>query len=203
MRLSNEALPRGFRRPVCQRKQQVGNDMNGPSLSLQASLSTRGSLCLSRAPRTAPSGVNPRTVEAQVLGEHGTSSVFLWSHATVAGIPALRALEQTGQRADGLRSGIEKEVREANIAIIEGTGASQLGIGMVCARLAEIIGRDERTVIPVGIFHPEHGVTLSLPSVLGRAGVTRVLRPEMSEEEQQGLRKSAEQIRNAMERTRS
>jgi L-lactate dehydrogenase len=144
-------------------------------------------------------GVNPRSVEAQVLGEHGTSSVFLWSHATVAGIPVSRVVEKGG-RGDQLRSEIEKEVREANITIIEGTGASQLGIGMVCARLTEIVARDERAVIPVGVFNPEYGVTLSLPSVVGRAGVMRVLRPEMSEEENQGLRKSAEQIRTALER---
>jgi L-lactate dehydrogenase len=60
-------------------------------------------------------------------------------------------------------------VRYASIAIIEGTGASQYGIGMVCARLAEIVLRDERAVIPVGSFNPAYGVTLTLPSVVERA----------------------------------
>jgi L-lactate dehydrogenase len=88
-------------------------------------------------------------------------------------------------------------VRFANIAIIEGTGASQYGIGMVCARVAEIVLRDERAVIPVGSFNPAYGVTLSLPSIVGRAGVDRILEPSMSEEEKQGLQRSAETLRSA------
>ncbi len=60
-------------------------------------------------------------------------------------------------------------MREANITIIEGTGASQLGIGMVCARIAETVGRDEHAVLPIGSFSADYGVTLSLPSVLGRS----------------------------------
>ncbi len=146
--------------------------------------------------------VNPRAVQAQVLGEHGTSAVFLWSHATVAGMPVARALDQVGQTPDDFRQSTEKEVREANITIIEGTGASQLGIGMVCARLAEIVGRDEHAVVPIGVFNSDYGVTLSLPSVLGRAGVSRILRPDMSDDEKQGLRKSADQIRKALDRAK-
>jgi len=51
-------------------------------------------------------------------------------------------------------------VRFANISIIEGTGASQYGIGMVAARLAEIVLRDERAVVPVGSYNARYGVTV-------------------------------------------
>jgi L-lactate dehydrogenase len=88
-------------------------------------------------------------------------------------------------------------VRYANITIIEGTGASVYGIGMVCARITEIILRDERTVIPIGSFNKDFGATLSLPSVLGRDGVVRILMPEMSDEERGLLEKSAKTIREA------
>ncbi|MDQ2804529.1 MAG: NAD(P)-binding domain-containing protein [Pseudomonadota bacterium] len=145
-------------------------------------------------------GVNPGAIEGQVVGEHGTSSVFLWSHATVAGLPVFHVLDRAGQSEEQVRQSIEKQVRGANITIIEGIGASQLGIGMVCARLAEIIARDEQAVIPIGAFNPEYGVVLSLPSVLGRAGVSRILSPEMTQEERQALGKSAEQIRRALHR---
>ena len=142
--------------------------------------------------------VNPRAVEAMVLGEHGTSAVFLWSCARVGGLPILDALG--GRSHEEVRAEVEKEVREANITIIEGTGASQLGIGMVCARIAEIVARDERAVLPIGAFSPEYGVTLSLPAVLGRTGVVRTLTPNMSEQEHAALRASAEHIREALEK---
>ncbi len=144
--------------------------------------------------------VNPTYVEAQVVGEHGTSQVFLWSSARVGGTPIADLLEKSGQSMDAFRQSVEQDVRFANITIIEGTGASQLGIGMVTARIAESILRDECAVIPIGSHNPKYGVTISLPSVLGRLGVTQILEPQMSEEERQGFLRSVEVLRNAAAR---
>jgi L-lactate dehydrogenase len=144
--------------------------------------------------------VNPMYVEAHVVGEHGTSQVFLWSSARVAGTPISDLVEQSGQTTDAFRRSVEQDVRYANITIIEGTGASQLGIGMVTARIAEAILRDEQAVIPIGSYNPTYGVTLSLPSALGRHGVSQIFEPEMSEEERQGLQRSADILRNAVAR---
>jgi L-lactate dehydrogenase len=144
--------------------------------------------------------VNPTQVEAQVVGEHGTSQVFLWSSARVAGTPMAKLLEENHQSAEAFRREVEQDVRYANITIIEGTGASQLGIGMVTARIAEAILRDEHAVIPIGSHNPKFGVTLSLPSVLGRSGVSRILEPEMTAEEGQALERSADVLRSAVER---
>ncbi|HYL33368.1 MAG TPA: hypothetical protein VEU53_09520, partial [Stellaceae bacterium] len=91
------------------------------------------------------------------------------------------------------------EVRYANITIIEGTGASQLGIGMATARIVEAILRDEQAVMPVGTFNARYGTTLSVPSVLGRTGVSRVLEPEMSEAEAQSLQRSADRLRGVLQ----
>ena len=90
--------------------------------------------------------VNPNYVEAQILGEHGTSQVFLWSSARLAGIPLFDALQRTGRSREDLQRDIEHDVRYANIAIIEGNQASQFGVGMVSARIAEMVLRDERAV---------------------------------------------------------
>jgi L-lactate dehydrogenase len=144
--------------------------------------------------------VNPMYVEAQVVGEHGTSQVFLWSCARVGGTPIADLLESSGQSLEVFRQSVEQDVRFANITIIEGTGASQLGIGMVTARIAESILRDEHAVVPIGSYNAKYSVTISLPSVLGREGVSRILEPEMSEEEQHGFQRSAEILRNASAR---
>jgi L-lactate dehydrogenase len=144
--------------------------------------------------------VDPACVEAQVLGEHGTSEVFLWSSARVAGIPVFDVLEQRGAHRDEVRHGVEHEVRYANITIIEGIEASQYGIGMVAARIAEIVLRDERAVIPIGSYNPNYGVTLSVPSVVGREGVAQTLEPNMSDEERQALQRSADTLRAALAR---
>jgi L-lactate dehydrogenase len=113
-------------------------------------------------------GVDPAHVDAQVIGDHGTSQVFLWSSARIAGVPVSKLLEQRGEKLDQVRAQLEKDVRYANITIIEGHDASQYGIGIVSARIAEIVLGDERAAIPIGSYHRAFGVTLSLPSVPGK-----------------------------------
>ena len=143
-------------------------------------------------------GVSPASVDATVLGEHGTSQVYLWSSARVGGRPVLDALAQRDLPVNDFRRLIERDVRYANIAIIEGNGASQYGIGMVSARIAEIVVRDERAIIPIGCYNPAYGVTLSLPAIVGRAGVVRTLEPAMSTDERQALQLSADTLKSAL-----
>ncbi len=145
-------------------------------------------------------GVDPAHVEAQVIGDHGTAQVFLWSSARVGGVPIAALLEKRGEALADLREQVEKEVRYANITIIEGHDASQYGIGIVAVRIAEMICNDERAVIPVGSFQEKFGVTLSQPSVIGRGGLIEVLEPDMSEEERAGLQKSASLLKAALQR---
>lgn len=135
-------------------------------------------------------GVDPKSVEAQVIGEHGTSQVYLWSTARVAGNPIAQA--------GAFRSEVEDEVRHANISIIEGTGASQLGIGVVTARIVEIIARGEQVVVPIGSYQKDYGVTLSLPSQIGREGVARVSMPPLAEDEARALDRSAAALQRAL-----
>jgi len=148
-------------------------------------------------------GVNPASVEAMAVGEHGTSEVLLWSSATVAGVPVQDACSQCDQPFEQVREAVERDVRFANITIIEGNNASQYGIGIVCARLTEAILRDERSVFPVASYQAAYGVTLALPSVLGRGGVVRVFEPPMSPDERAQLERGADRLRNAGARVRT
>ena len=148
-------------------------------------------------------GVDPGHVEAQVVGDHGTSQVFLWSSARIAGVPVKALLHQRGEKLDTVRAQVENEVRYANITIIEGHDASQYGIGIVSARIAEIVLRDERAAVPIGSYQTAFGVTLSLPSVVGRNGVVEVLQPELSPDERSGLQRSAQSLKSALEAVRN
>lgn len=71
---------------------------------------------------------------------------------------------------------------------------------MACARIAEILLRNEPAVIPIASYNLEYGVTLSLPSVLGRSGAVRTLEPSMSDEEREALRRSADTLKSALAR---
>jgi L-lactate dehydrogenase len=145
-------------------------------------------------------GLSPACVDAYVVGEHGTSSVFLWSSARIGGMRVPELLQQRRIALDAFRQSVEHDVRYANITIIEGIGASQYGIGMVAGRVAEVVLRDERAVFPVGSHNPRYGTTVSLPSIVGQAGVSEILWPEMSADETAALERGAERLRDAVGR---
>jgi L-lactate dehydrogenase len=146
-------------------------------------------------------GVSPACVDAQIVGEHGTTEVFLWSSARIAGKPVLELPDGTsGQNRQEFQHEIERDVRYANITIIEGIGASQHGIGIASARIAEILLRNEPAVIPIASYNAEYGVTLSLPSILGRNGAARIIKPSMSDEERGALQRSADTLKSALAR---
>jgi L-lactate dehydrogenase len=145
-------------------------------------------------------GVDSAYIEAQVIGDHGTAQVFLWSSARIGGVPIAALLKTRGESLKDVREKLEKNVRYANITIIEGHDASQYGIGIVSARIAEMVLNDEGAVVPIGSLQKEFGVTLSLPSVVGRGGVVAVLQPELSNEERAGLQKSAATLQAALQR---
>lgn len=148
--------------------------------------------------------VDPSSVDATVVGEHGTSQVLLWSSAKVAGVSVERALaDRHGHDSlEEIRRQIDYNVRYANIAIIEGNNASQFGIGAACARIAEAILGDERVVLPVGSYVERYGVIVSLPSVLSRRGVDQVFEPDMSGEEREAFERSVSTLRGAGARVR-
>lgn len=143
-------------------------------------------------------GVSASSVDAYVVGEHGTSSVFVWSSATVGGRRVADVAADRGVAFTDLRNSVEQEVRYANISIIDGTGASQCGIGMVNARILEAIVDDEHTIVPAGAYNERYGTTLSLPSVVGRNGVSDTVMPDMSREEAAALDRSAGILKDAV-----
>jgi L-lactate dehydrogenase len=147
--------------------------------------------------------VSPHSVHAHVLGEHGDSEVLHWSAATVANIPlADFATQVAAPLTQEKQAQIDENVRRAAYAIIRGKGATWFGIGAGMARIAQAIVDDEHTVLtcaqPLVEVEGVLDVTLSLPSIVGAAGIIRTLSPALNSEESVKLRRSAEIIRAAL-----
>src|SRR6478672_3446543 len=142
-------------------------------------------------------GVDPRSVHAYMAGEHGDSEVPVWSSANIGGMP-LRDFGVTtgiGHDADALER-IYTDTRDAAYQIIERKGATFYAVAAGLVRIVEAILRDQHTVLSVSsLIHDYYGIDdvyLSLPSVVGRDGVERVVPLGLSAEEASGLRRSAE-----------
>lgn len=150
-------------------------------------------------------GVEPRSVHAHVIGEHGDSEIAAWSSARVAGVPVREFCEGAGVECPDFDELLAR-VRRAAPDIIERKGYTSFAIASCVARICEAVLRDEHSVLPVstrlaGQYDVE-GVYLSLPCVVGRAGVERVIEIPLDEEERAGLRASAELLRRAVESAR-
>jgi L-lactate dehydrogenase len=151
-------------------------------------------------------GVSVTSVHAMVVGEHGDSEVVLWSSATVGGAPLLDVVSPDGGtlRMDEIEA-LHQSVRQAGYRILEGKGHTNLAIGLATTRIARCISHDERAVLPVSVRTTVDGVgdvCLSLPSVVGRAGVVSNVAVPMSDAEREGLRASAAAIRAVIDTVR-
>lgn len=144
--------------------------------------------------------VDPRSIHANVIGEHGDSEVFLWSSADIGGRPLRRWPGWNGDR----ESAVADAVRRAAYEIIRRKGATNHAIGLVTAALLRWVLRGERRVLSVSrVQRGVHGlrdVALSLPTVVGAFGATDVIEPEMDEVEREALARSSEVLRQAFDR---
>jgi L-lactate dehydrogenase len=140
--------------------------------------------------------VDARSVHGFIIGEHGDSEVAVWSLTNIAG---MRLPEYT-KHNDAKCSPEEMDrifvqTRDAAYKIIELKGATFYAIGAGLMRITEAILRDQSTVLSVsslvrGLYGIED-VYLSLPTVLHRGGVERVIHLELSADEEAKLRDSA------------
>jgi L-lactate dehydrogenase len=150
-------------------------------------------------------GVEPRSVHAHVVGEHGDSEIAAWSSARVAGVPVKEFCEGAGVECPDFDE-LLGSVRRAAPDIIERKGYTSYAIASCVARICEAVLSDEHSVLPVSTrLTGQYGISdvyLSLPCVVGRGGVERVIEIPLDEREREGLRASADLLRRTVETTR-
>ena len=149
-------------------------------------------------------GVDPQHVHAYVIGEHGDSEVLTWSHATVAGLKLDDFCKRLGiSLASDERAQIDAQVRGAAYQIIGGKGATYYGIGSAVARLVDVLLHDQRSILTVSCLQHEpgglSGLTLSLPHLVGGAGVMTPLPPPLVGDEEEQFSRSAAILRETID----
>ncbi|HEY0605089.1 MAG TPA: L-lactate dehydrogenase [Herpetosiphonaceae bacterium] len=140
--------------------------------------------------------VDPRSVHAYIVGEHGDSELGLWSLANIAGVRLRDFKSTTGKGYDeAALEEIFKQTRDAAYAIIERKGATYYAIGLGLLTIVEAILRDQHTVLTVSsLMSGQYGVSdicISLPTIVGAGGIEEVLNLSMSAEEEAAFQRSA------------
>jgi L-lactate dehydrogenase len=146
-------------------------------------------------------GVASGNVHAYVIGEHGESQVAVMSSARIAGMPLENFCGELQLPYDesALRK-IADETRAKGMEIIRAKGATYYGIGAALARIACAVLRDEHAVLTVSSLAPASmgfgEVSFSLPAVISRDGVARVLSVPLSASERKALQASAQTLKH-------
>lgn len=137
-------------------------------------------------------GIEAGSVHAYIIGEHGNSEIATWSSATVAGTP----LTEFAKDFDLDYEGILSRVRQAAPEIVRQKGYTSFAIASCVMRICESILRDEKSVLPVSTLTTgQYGIKdiyLSLPCVVGRGGVEKIIETPLNDQEKLGLLHSAE-----------
>lgn len=145
--------------------------------------------------------IEPRSVDAYILGENGQSEVPIWSSASIAGMPITEICKAHGCDSSALTD-IFDATRNSGAAVLERKGSPNNSIATALARIVEAILHDEKAVYPVSsVLLGEYGMTdvaLSVPTVLGREGVDRILRVQLSDQEVAELLLSGRKIHSAI-----
>ncbi|MBE6702005.1 MAG: L-lactate dehydrogenase [Ruminococcaceae bacterium] len=148
-------------------------------------------------------GVDARHVHAFIIGEHGDTEFPVYSSANISGIDldhfcnadCPRCGEQDLQR-------LFEQTRDAAYHIIEAKGSTYYAIAEAVRRIATAILRDEAAILPVSVaaqgVYGLQRISLSLPCVLGKNGVTKVLEIPLSDAEEVLLQRSAQRMRQVL-----
>ena len=140
--------------------------------------------------------VDPRSIHAFIIGEHGDSEIAAWSSANVSGIPIHDICEMRGfyNHEDAMKE-IAETVKNSAYEIIAKKKATYYGIAMSVRRICEALVLNEKSILPVStMLHGQYGiedVVLSMPAIVGSDGVETTVPIDLSPEEQEKLKESA------------
>ncbi len=144
--------------------------------------------------------VDPRSVHAYALGEHGDSQMVAWSHVTVGGKSLFEILDDNGRRFSRVDlDQLAHETVKAGYEILERKGNTYYGIASTAVGIIKAILYDENRIIPVSTLlegeYGVHGVFCGVPAILNRSGVKEVIELHLTEEEAEAFHRSAEVLR--------
>lgn len=143
--------------------------------------------------------VDPRSVQAYTMGEHGDSQMCPWSHVTVGGKRFIDILEDNKEYDKVDLDEIVSRVTRVGFDILEVKGTTCYGIATTVAGITKAILNDENKIIPVSTLlegeYDESDVFCGVPVILNRSGVQDIVEVHMTEEELVKFKKSVALIR--------
>jgi malate dehydrogenase len=142
--------------------------------------------------------VNPKDIQALLMGGHGDTMVPLPRYTTVSGIPVTELIEK-----DKLDAIIERtKVGGGELVKLIGTSA-WYAPGAAAAQMVEAIILDQKRIFPVCAYlEGEYGldkIYVGVPVKLGKNGIEQIIEVKLNEEEKASLNASAASVKEMMD----
>lgn len=147
--------------------------------------------------------IDARNVHGYIIGEHGDSEVAAWSLTNIAGMK----LDQYCPICSNAfimddKTRIFENVRDAGYHILERKGATYYGVALTIRRIVEAILRNENAILTVSsVINGQYEITdiaLSLPTIVNRTGIHKVLEVPLEESEVSLLHASADKLKKIL-----
>ena len=149
--------------------------------------------------------IAPQNCHGYILGEHGDSSVAVWSGVNVAGTHLKDICPKAGEKDDPENwEQIHQDVINSAYEIIRLKGYTSWAIGTMVASLCSAILRNQRLVyalstLATGFHGIDQEVYLSLPCVIGEHGITHILNQNITDAEKEKLCQGANDLRSIID----
>lgn len=142
--------------------------------------------------------LDPRSIDAYILGEHGDTEFAAYNEATIGSKPLLQITKERGITSDDLDK-IEDETVHKAYEIINTKGATYYGVATCLMRITRAIFRDENAILPVGAaLDGEYGlddIFIGTPGIINASGLAGVVEVPLSDDEKAKMKASAETLK--------
>ncbi len=144
-------------------------------------------------------GLDPRSIQGYMIGEHGAHQLAVWSQVAFGGKPLAQLEEEQPERFGFDKAALEDRARKGGYVTYAGKGCTEYAVANTTARICAAVLNDEHAVLACSTQLTgqcgESGVYASLPCVVGANGVEEVMEPDLSPAERDGFHASCEAIR--------
>lgn len=143
-------------------------------------------------------GLAATQVKALILGEHGDSMVPIWSSATVNGL----LLSGLPACTPGFQNAVFERTKGSGAEVIKKKGGAGWAVGIAIRDVVHAVLLNKKALLPVSSLvqgaYDIRNTCLSVPSVVGRAGVEQQVELKLWPKELLGLQASARALQDTL-----
>lgn len=150
-------------------------------------------------------GIDPRSVDAFIMGEHGDTEFPVWSHTNIGGLPIYEWVKNQSELDEKALLDTFEKSKNAAYEIIKKKGATFYGIGMALTALVRAIIDDENSVYSTSSYlKGEYGlddIYLGVPTIIGKDGAKWVIEVPLTDIEKENMDKSAKTLKDIIDKS--